>query len=173
MALLGGRLQFGPVRGDDRDRADHHDQPDDRADHAENMAERPASSAPETVRVPQRNAREQHVHQPILHLPLVQLLVPAKQHRRIGCDVRFDQIGGIQVRENLDDFRLGRRIVRQLPAADVPGFFDGSRAIEQTDEPVSGIGQAMKLITRRIADDIPAFTAIELAGDLRWTVAGR
>jgi hypothetical protein len=30
------------------------------------------------------------------------------------------------MRENLNDFRLRRRVIGKLPAADIPGLFDGS-----------------------------------------------
>ena len=71
------------------------------------------------------------------------------------------------MRENLDDFGLSRRIIFERPAADFPRLLDRSRTVEEGNESVGGITEAMKLIARGVTNDVPAFAAIELAGNLR------
>ena len=144
-----------------------HDQPDNRPDLAEHDLGQRHPANEKFVRVPQRNAGEQHVHQPALHLPLVELFVPAKQDGGIGRDVGVDQIGRVQLGENLDDFRLGRRIVFELAADHIPTRASTvRRAVEQADEPIRRVGKPVELVSRRIADDIPPLAAIILPGNL-------
>jgi len=121
----------------------------------------------EAVRVPQRDAREQDVHQPALQLALLLLLVPAEQDVGVGGDVGVDQVRAEQVAEDLDDLRLGRRVVGELPAGEVPRLLNGARAVQQPDEPVCRVGEPVELVAGRVADDVPALAAVVLPRDLR------
>src|SRR5258706_426573 len=49
----------------------------------------------------------------------------------------------------------------------VPRLGDCARAIEQTDEAIRGGRKRVVLVTRRIAHNVPALTAIMLPRDLR------
>ena len=153
-----------PVRRDHRDRGPDDQQPDDRAEPAEQQPGQRHPADQEPVRVPQRDAREQHVHQPALHLPLRQLLVAAQQDGGVGGDVGVDQVGRVQVREDLDDFRLRRRVVGELAAGQVPGLARrcASRpAARRTGTPASR--QPVELVPRRVADDVPPLAAVDTA----------
>src|SRR5262249_24340902 len=88
----------------------------------------PATKEP--IRVPEWDAREQHVQQPALKLALLEYLVPAEQHGGIGRDVGLDEVHRVELAKDLNDFRLGRRIVFELAADQVPAFADGALAVE-------------------------------------------
>jgi hypothetical protein len=150
-----------------RDGADDDDEPDDRAELAEQHAGDRHPELEEAVRVPQRDAWEQDVHQPALHLPLLLLLVAAEQDGRVGRDVGVDQVGRVQVAEDLDDLGLRRRVVGELPAGQVPRLGHRARAVEQPDEAVGRVAQAVELVARGVADDVPPLAAVVLPRDLR------
>lgn len=103
----GGGFQFRPSRQHHRQRESHHHQPDDRPHLAEQLPGHGHPSAKELIRIPKPNAREQHVHQPVLHLLLHDLFVPAQKDHGVGGDVGLKQIGRVKLAEHLDDFGLG------------------------------------------------------------------
>jgi hypothetical protein len=92
--------------------------------------------------------------------------VAAKQNRRIGRDVGLDEVGRVELAEDLNDFRLRRGIVFELPAHEVPRFANGTRAVEQTNEAIRCVGQTMELVAGRIAHHVPAVAAVVLPADL-------
>ena len=103
----------------------------------------------------------------LLNFRCAELLVPAEQDGGVGRDVGVDQVRAVQVREDLDDFRLRRRVVGELPADEVPRLLDGAGAVEQPDEPVGRVGEPVELVAGRVADDVPALAAVVLPRDLR------
>ena len=155
-----------PIGHEHDHRREDHGQPHQRAELAECDLGQWHPALEEPVRVPQRNARKEHVHQPVLHLPLGKLLVPAKQNGGVRGDVGVDQVCGIEMAEDLDDFGLRWRIVFERPAYQFPGLFHRARAIEKADKAIGGVREAMILVACRIAHDIPAFVAVELPRDL-------
>ena len=84
-----------------------------------------------------------------------------------GVTSASTRLARVQLAEDLDDFRLRRRVVGELPAGQVPRLSDRARAVEQSDEAVSRVGQPVELVARRVADDVPALAAIILPRDLR------
>src|SRR6185437_4001891 len=68
--------------------------------------------------------------------------------------------------EDLNHFRLSGRIIFERSADGFPGFINRARSIEQTDETVRRVRETMILVAGGIADDVPAFIAIELPRDL-------
>ena len=125
-------------RPDHRAGGEDDGQPDERAELAEHQPDQRHPADEEPVRVPQRDPGEQHVHQPVLELLLGLRLVPAEQDGGVGRDVGVDQVRTVQVRQDLDDLGLGRGVVGDLPAAQVPGLLDASgcrRAARRTGTP--------------------------------------
>ena len=170
--VAGGGLQIAPVRGD---RGDTRRSPRPARDRAILLKNSRITGIQRL-----RNRSGSHsgmrgnrtfISRPCI-LRLVKLLVPAQQHGGIGRDVGFDQVGGVKLREDLNDFRLRRRIIGELPADQIPRFADGARAVEQADEAVGRIGEAVELVARRIAHDVPALAAIVLPRDLRRPAGG-
>ena len=84
----------------------------------------------------------------------------AEQDGGVRGDVGVDQVGGKQVREDLDDFRLRGGIVGKLPAGQFPRLLDGPRAVEQCHEAVSRVAEPVELIAGGIAHDVPALAAV-------------
>jgi hypothetical protein len=140
--VLGGLGQvvagLAALGHDHRAGGDHDDQPDDGPELAEHLPDQRHPADEEPVRVPQRDPREQQVHQPLLELPLLLVLVPAEQDGGVRGHVGVDQVRAVQVREDLDDLGLGRGVVGHRPAAQVPRLLDRSgcrRAARRTGTP--------------------------------------
>jgi putative peptide zinc metalloprotease protein len=58
-------------------------------------------------------------------------------------------------------------MIVELSADQFPRFADRARAVEQADEAISGVGEPVVLVPRRIAHDVPPLAAIVLPRDLR------
>ncbi len=169
------RLRIKPAafRQDQKQRQPDNRQPDQRPKSAEQRADHRHPDLEKPIRIPQRNAWEQQVHQPALELAIPLLFLAAQEHLGIGGDVRFNQVRAVKLRKDLNDFRLRRRIVGQLSADEFPGIADAARAIEETDELVRDIGESVKLVPRRVADDVPALAPKVLPADLRSSAQAR
>ena len=155
------------MRQHQRGGGDDDGEPHEDADDAEHRPDDRHEVFEEPIEVPQRNAWEHDVHQTSLRLVHHHLFVTTKQDGRVRRDVRFDQVRAVKLREDLDDFRLRGRVIGELSADEVPRVADRAMPVEQADELVGGIREAVILIAGGIADHVPTLAAIELAADLR------
>jgi hypothetical protein len=95
------------------------------------------SSVPERPVSPSRDAGEQQVHQVAADLARLALLVALEHALGVGREVGLEEVGDVELSEQLDDFALGGCGVAEMSHAGVPDLGDRPPAV---DPPVRGGG---------------------------------
>ena len=83
-----------------------------------------------------------------------------------GGNIALQHIGGVELAQELNHFRLGRRIVAQLRGNEFPDILDRALPIHQADEGVGRGRKPMKPFVRPILQHVPGLTAILVAMQL-------
>jgi len=62
---------------------------------------------------------------------LFTLLVASEESVGVGRDFGLEEVAGVELAEELDDFALSRCVIAELLVGEVPGFADGAFAVEE------------------------------------------
>src|SRR5262249_12132846 len=74
------------------------------------------------------------------------------------------QVGAVELADELDDLVLRGGVVAELGEGEVPGGLDIARAIERADEVMGDGVEAVELVGGGGVNDVPAPAAVVLAG---------
>jgi len=144
----------------------HESQPNHQTGPTENPAEEGHPFFQEAIGIEEGNADEHDVHQVALDFALDAFFVAAKEAVAVGGEFGLEEIGGVKLAEELDDFALGGGIIAEVFVAKVPSLADGAFAIEEAEEIISGLTQAEKGIIGMVLNDVPSLATVMLARNL-------
>ena len=152
----------------------------DRGDDAEPDDNAPQHEAPE----PEERPRERHqpAEQPLgveqrdlpgedaedlLHQqPLLLFLAAPEELGGVGRDVALEDVGRVQLAEELDHLVLGHGVVAELRERSVPDRLDGVLAVHQPDHEVGRRREAVEALRGEILQHVPGLAAVLVAVDL-------
>jgi hypothetical protein len=157
--------ELGPVRRDQDQRRQHHGQPGDRADPAEDRPHHWKRPREKALRVEQRNADGERTHQLSLPLLTLVLLPPLEQLRGVGGHVALQHVGGVELAEELDHLVLRRRVVAQLGGGQAPDLVDGAALGHQSDHEVGGGREAQEAVVHRVLQHVPELAPVVVTMD--------
>ena len=156
-------VEVGPSSGEVPAADTQRDEEQHDADGAEQPAYGGVPSVEQAVGVPDGDFGEEDVEHVPADLFADALAVAFEEAGRVGRDIAGEEVGDVELAEELDDFALGGGVVAEGFIDGEPGFFDGAFAIEQPDESIGRFVQAEELVGGRIAEDVPGATAIALS----------
>ena len=78
-----------------------------------------------------------------------------KQRFSIRGKTNIQEIGTVELSEDLNNFSLGGCLITELLITDAPGLGHSSRSIEQTDKSISLGIQARILVVHGVFKDMP------------------
>jgi hypothetical protein len=73
----------------------------------------------------------------------------------VGRDIALQQVGGMQLAQQLDHFILGRRVLVEPPVGDLPQLRDGAPAVHQGDDQTRRGRESVNAGGGRILQQIP------------------
>jgi len=90
-------------------------------------------------------------------------LEPLQQLRRIWKHICLKRIRCVELAQETDHLILGGGVVRESFTNQIPYFLYGSLSVHESDDPMGGRGEPLKMAGRMVLKDIPDFATIMMA----------
>ena len=155
--------QFVPPGGQQHQRGQHHQQPDDRTGSAPQHAPEPRVTVQKRARVDQRYAQRHRIGPRATALRLVLGLAALEDLQRIGRDVGLQQVGAVQLAQQLQHLVLGRRGIAQLTLGQAPDLVDGAPPVHRRQQQPRRSREAVNLARGRVLQQIPQLPTVAVA----------
>jgi hypothetical protein len=155
--------ELGPALWQQHQRRHHDQQPQQRTGHAPHT--RPPRGEPVEER-PRVNQRDPHRHRvrpgaPALRARLA--LAALEDLERIRRHVGLQQVGAVQLAEQLQDLVLGRRIVAEPALRELPQVVHAAPAVHRREDQARGRRETVHLARCGVLQQIPEFAAVAMA----------
>ena len=98
--------------------------------------------------------------------PLLLFLAAPEELGGVGRDVALEDVGRVQLAEELDHLVLGHGVVAELRERSVPDLLDGVLAVHQPDHEVGRRREAVEALRGEILQHVPGLAAVLVAVDL-------
>ena len=153
---------------DRRNRAEPDDgAPEDEACEPEERPHERHQPAEHPLGVEQRDLPGEDAEHLLHQYPPRLLLAAAEQLGGVGRDVALQDVGRVQLSEQLDHLVLRHRVVAELREGAVPDRLDGVLAVHQPDHEVRRRGEAVEALGGEILEHVPGLAAVLVTVDLR------
>jgi hypothetical protein len=145
---------------------EHDDGPDDAPAPGEAPSEDAHPAVEECVGVQQGQLDEQQIHQVALHLACPPLLESPEHALGVGRKFGLDQVGPVQLAQQLNRLPLCGSVVAQFLVAGLPDLRHRPLPVQHADKVVRGRVESVILVVGRVLDDVPDVIAVMLAVDV-------
>ena len=127
----------------------------------------------EAIGVDERDLPRENTEQTALPVTLGVFLMAPEHFRSVRWNVAQQDIGRMQLAQELNDFVLRDGIVAELCQRIFPDLLHRSLAVHLADDQIGGRREAMKALRGEVLQDIPGVTAVFVPVDLRMLAQAR
>ena len=155
--------EFRPMQHRQGDAAQHQSKPPHQPESRKNRAHQRQHQPEDAVGIEQGDAQRERVAEPLHQPSPIGLFRPLRHLFEIGRNLALEQIGGMQLGQQMDRLVLGWRIVLRLASRSFPDIAHRPPAVHQAQHKVGDRGQAVKTSGLMVLQNVPGLAAKHLS----------